>query len=303
MARRVPHFRLSAKPLICNRIQTNRKKGVAGFEEKSIRMNERLRSNCLFGTEPERVGFTYKACVSYKLMKRVGPLQSKGFEKQVYKKKFSIIAIIAVAVIAVAVTKIVLGNSNSPKKAALTNTYPLAVEARPDDKSAEVTATLPLFYRLDENYTRGSQLAHGGIETLVRLGIKTLVDLRSVYDRTDDIGVAAERAGIRYYWLPMSVWNPPTDAQAKEFISVVTDKSKGPFFVFCSDGVNRTGGMSALYRIVEYKWTVEQALKEMDETGFNPYYYTIRSYVWTYARKFQPSAVPQHARRLSPDEM
>ena len=253
--------------------------------------------------KPERVGFTYKAGVSYKLMKRVGPLQSKGFKKQVYQKKFSIIAIIAVAITAVAVTKIVLGNSSSPTRTALTAVYPNTPEARPDDKSAEVTATLPLFHRLDENYMRGSEIAHGGIETLVRLGTKTIVDLRSVYDHTDEIGVAAERAGIRYYWLPMSVWNPPTDAQAKEFLSVVTDKSKGPFFVFCFDGVNRTGGMSAIYRIAEYKWTVEQALKEMDEMGFNPYYYTIRSYVWTYARKFQPSAVPLHARRLSPDEM
>ncbi len=241
--------------------------------------------------------------MSYKLVKRVGPLQSKGFKKTVYQKKFSIIAIIAVAAIAVVVTKIVLGNSSSPKKIAPAAVYPKAHEARPDDKSAEVTATLPLFHRLDENYMRGSQIAHGGIETLVRLGTKTIVDLRSIYDHTDEIGIAAERAGIRYYWLPMSVWNPPTDAQAKEFISVVTDKSKGPFFVFCFDGVNRTGGMSAIYRVVQYKWTVEQALKEMDEMGFNPYYYTLRSYVWTYARKFQPSAVPPNARRLSPDEM
>ena len=213
-----------------------------------------------------------------------------------YQKKFSIIAIIAVAIAAVVVTKIVLGNSTRTAPAAAypnTTDNPGAIAGRPDDKSAEVTTTLPLFHRLDENYMRGSQLAHGGIETLVRLGTKTIVDLRSIYDHTDEIGIAAERAGIRYYWLPMSVWNPPTDAQAKEFISVVTDKSKGPFFVFCFDGVNRTGGMSALYRIAEHKWTVEQALKEMDDCGFNPYYYTIRSYVWTYARKFQPSAVPR----------
>lgn len=220
-----------------------------------------------------------------------------------HQKKFSIIAIIVVAVIAVAVTKIVLGNSHSPKAPMTTTLSPGAPEALLDDKSAEVTATLPYFHRLDENYMRGSQIAHGGIETLVRLGTKTIVDLRSLYDHTDDIGIAAERAGLRYYWLPMSVWNPPTDEQAKEFLSVVTDKSKGPFFVFCFDGVNRTGGMSALYRVARYKWPVEQALKEMDEMGFNPYYYQIRSYVWTYARKFQPSSVPKHARRLSPDEM
>lgn len=219
-----------------------------------------------------------------------------------YQKKFSIVVIIAIAAIAVVVTKIVLGNSSAPKKSTPTAASASDRETPPDDKSAEVTVTLPLFHRLDENYMRGSQPMHGGIETIRRLGAKTIVDLRSIYDHTDELGVAAERAGIRYYWLPMSVWNPPTDEQAKEFVSVVTDKSKGPFYVFCFDGLNRTGEMSAVYRIAEHKWSVEQALKEMDEMGFNPYYYTLRNYVWTYARKFQPSAVPQNARRLSPDE-
>jgi protein tyrosine/serine phosphatase len=220
----------------------------------------------------------------------------------VYQKKFSIVVTIAIAVIAVVVTKIVLGNSGAPKKATPTAASASVRKTLPDDKTAEIKTTLPLFHRLDENYMRGSQPMHGGIETIERLGVKTIVDLRSIYDHTDELGVAAERVGIRYYWLPMSVWNPPTDEQAKEFVSVVTDKSKGPFYVFCFDGLNRTGEMSAIYRIAEHKWSVEQALKEMDEMGFNPYYYTLRSYVWTYARKFKPSAVPQSARRLSPDE-
>jgi protein tyrosine/serine phosphatase len=220
----------------------------------------------------------------------------------VYQKKFSIVVIIAIAAIAVVVTKIVLGNSSASKKATPTAASAGVSETPLDEKSAEVKVSLPLFHRLDENYMRGSQPMHGGIETIRRLGAKTIVDLRSIYDHTNELGVAAERAGIRYYWLPMSVWNPPTDEQAKEFVSVVTDKSKGPFYVFCFDGLNRTGEMSAIYRIAEHKWSIEQALKEMDEMGFNPYYYTLRSYVWTYARKFRPSAVPQNARRLSPDE-
>ena len=220
-----------------------------------------------------------------------------------HRNKFLIVAIVAAAAIAVAVTTIVLGNSSSAQKLPPAIISAGADKAPLDDRSAKITATLPLFHRLDEGYMRGSQPAHGGIETLAQLGVKTVVDLRSIYDHTDEVGVAAERAGIRYYWLPMSVWNPPTDEQAKEFVSVVTDKSKGPFYVFCYDGLNRTGEMSAIYRIAQHKWTVEQALKEMDDWGFNPYYYTLRSYVWTYARKFQPSAVPQNARKLSAAEL
>lgn len=171
------------------------------------------------------------------------------------------------------------------------------------DNSAEVTATLPFFHRLDENYTRGSEPTKGGIETLKRLGIQTVVDLRSIYDHTDEIGIAAERSGLKYYWLPVSVWDPPTDARAKEFVALVEDNSKGPFYVFCADGVNRVGEMSAIYRVAKSKWSVEQALKEIDDYGFNPYYYSLRSYVYTYARKFHPKALPPQARSLSSTEL
>ena len=164
-------------------------------------------------------------------------------------------------------------------------------------------ATLPFFHRLDENYTRGGEPARGGIETLKQLGIKALVDLRSNYDYTDEIGIAAERSGLQYYRAPMSVWDPPTDNKAKEFVALVTDKTKGPFYVFCADGVNRVGEMSAIYRVANSKWTVAEALKEIDEMGFSPYYWSLRNYVYTYARKYHPQALPPQARSLSSSEM
>ncbi|MBI3649844.1 MAG: hypothetical protein HY231_02210 [Acidobacteria bacterium] len=167
------------------------------------------------------------------------------------------------------------------------------------DKSAEVAVTLPYFHRLDDNYIRGALPTKGGVKTLHRLGIKTVVDLRSIYDHTDEIGLAVERLGLKYYWLPTSVWDPPTDARAKEFVKLVSDNSQGPFYVFCADGLNRVGEMSAIYRVAKSQWTVEQALKEIDEFGFNPYYWNLRAYVFTYARKFHPKSLPPQARSLS----
>lgn len=169
----------------------------------------------------------------------------------------------------------------------------------PKDDSAEVKTALPLFHRANDNYTRGGEPRHGGVEMLLRLGIRAVVDLRSAYDFKDDIKQAAETVGISYHWLPMSVWNAPTDEQANEFVRLVSDKSRGPFYVFCADGLNRTGEMSAIYRIASDGWTVEQSLKEMDQLGFNPYYYTLRNYVWDYARKFRPAAVPPSGRRVA----
>jgi protein tyrosine phosphatase (PTP) superfamily phosphohydrolase (DUF442 family) len=213
----------------------------------------------------------------------------------VQKHRILVIAILAFTCITVAITFIV-ASGNGPHRVAASENQSAPVRS---DADARVTTTLPMFRRLNDNYMRGAQPAGGGIETLQQLGVKTVVDLRSIYDHTDALGLAAEQAGLRYYWLPLGVWNPATDAQAKEFVALVTDESKGPFYVFCDDGLHRTGEMSAIYRVAHDRWSVEQALKEMDEVGFNPYYYSLRSYVWTYARKFNPQSVPRGARRVS----
>lgn len=216
-----------------------------------------------------------------------------------FHKKFLLTAIVTAAALAIAISTIVSSKS-SPAESISGNAS--RGEPRLADTAGEVAATLPLFHRVDENYVRGSQPLRGGIGTLTRLGVKTLVDLRSIYDHTDDVKVAAEAAGLGYEWVPMSVWNPPTDEEANRFVSVVTDTTKGPFFVFCADGLNRIGEMTAIYRVAHSNWSVEKALDEADELGFNPYYYTLRSYVWDYARKFRPSAVPPTGRRVSPME-
>jgi protein tyrosine phosphatase (PTP) superfamily phosphohydrolase (DUF442 family) len=212
-------------------------------------------------------------------------------------KNFLLTAIITAAGLAVAISTIVFSNSSS-------NGFPTGSRGEPrlEDTAGEVAATLPLFHRVDENYVRGSQPLRGGIGTLTRLEVKTLVDLRSIYDHTDDVKDAAEAAGLGYEWVPMSVWNPPTDEEANRFVSLVTDTTRGPFFVFCADGLNRIGEMTAIYRVAHSNWSVEKALDEADELGFNPYYYTLRNYVWDYARKFRSSAVPPTGRRVSPIE-
>jgi protein tyrosine phosphatase (PTP) superfamily phosphohydrolase (DUF442 family) len=236
-------------------------------------------------------------------MERVSPQQSTtGRFKQVHKKLF-FIAVPLLVVISVVITARLFGKADS--NGAVKQANPDAQTATPvrlDEKSAEVQVSLPLFRRLSENYMRGGEPARGGLGVLARLGVKTIIDLRSDYDYEDEIRVAAERLGFIYRRLPLSVWNPPSDKEANEFIEVVANKDEGPFFVFCTDGIHRTGEMSAIYRIAHDRWDIERALAEMDEAGFNPYYTSLRNYVWTYARKYRPAAVPPTARRLSPVE-
>src|SRR5215510_1165858 len=118
---------------------------------------------------------------------------------------------IAASALAIAISTIVF--SSNPPNNSVPDTE-TGRKPRIDEINGEVTATLPFFHRIDENYLRGSQPLHGGIGMLERLGVKTLVDLRSSYDDTDDLRLAAEAAGLDYEWVPTSVWNPPTDEEA-----------------------------------------------------------------------------------------
>jgi protein tyrosine phosphatase (PTP) superfamily phosphohydrolase (DUF442 family) len=217
----------------------------------------------------------------------------------VHHKKFLLAVIVVIGASAIAISTIVFGSSRGESK--LPDRVSVSEEPL-EDSSGEVAATLPLFHRVDENYVRGSQPMRGGISALKRLGVRTVVDLRSIYDYTDEVKTVAEIAGLKYEWIPMSVWNPPTDEEAKRFVSIVCDASNGPFFVFCADGLNRTGEMTAIYRVARDNWSVEKALSEADEIGFSPYYYNLRDYVWDYARKFRPSSVPPTGRRVNSTE-
>jgi protein tyrosine phosphatase (PTP) superfamily phosphohydrolase (DUF442 family) len=227
--------------------------------------------------------------------KRVNHNSSKGSSNKVHHRNFLLTALIIAAALAITISTIVL---NNPSPTA--DTKLMSGEARVEDNSGEVSATLPMFHRVDENYLRGARPLRGGIGTLNKLGVKTIVDLRSTYDHTEDVQIAAEAAGLNYTWLPTSVWTPPTDEEANRFVALVNDTDQGPFFVFCADGLNRIGEMTAIYRVARSKWTVEKALDEADECGFSPYYYNLRNYVWDYARKFRPEAVPPSGRRVSP---
>jgi protein tyrosine phosphatase (PTP) superfamily phosphohydrolase (DUF442 family) len=217
----------------------------------------------------------------------------------VHHKKFLLAVIVVTAALAIAISTIVFGSSRRESKSPDAVTV---AEEPLEDSSGEVAATLPLFHRVDENYVRGSQPMRGGISALKRLGVRTIVDLRSIYDYTDEVKSVAEIAGLKYEWIPMSVWNPPTDDEAKKFVSVVSDTANGPFFIFCADGLNRTGEMTAIYRVAHDNWSVEKALDEADQLGFSPYYWGLRDFVWDYARKFRPSAVPPTGRRVNSTE-
>jgi len=149
---------------------------------------------------------------------------------------------------------------------------------------------VPNFHRINDSYYRGGQPTDVGIEQLAKLGIKTIIDLRGNGDRSEKEQELATRLGMRYYNIPMSGWSRPSDAQINKFLGLVNDQSNWPVFVHCRRGAERTGVVSAVYRLTYDSWTADQAYAEMKRYGFRRWHFWLKDYVYDYAREHNHKA-------------
>ena len=101
------------------------------------------------------------------------------------------------------------------------------------------------------------------INSLAKIGVKTVVNLRAFHSDRDEIGDTE----LDYEHIRMTAWHPEEEDIVR-FLQIVTDKNRIPVFVHCMHGADRTGAVSAVYRIVIEGWTKEEAIQEMTEGGF-----------------------------------
>lgn len=123
------------------------------------------------------------------------------------------------------------------------------------------------FGRVNSNYYRGAQPNDRDYADLASLGVKTLINLTS--DDADASEKAmAERAGMKYFQIPMTTHEPPTAAQLSEFLKIVNDPANQPVYVHCVGGRHRTGVMTAAYRMTQDGWNSDRAFAEMKQYKF-----------------------------------
>ena len=140
----------------------------------------------------------------------------------------------------------------------------MAAEERPAAWAAPIRrAGLPNLHKVSDDLYRGAQPAAEGMPELKKMGIKTVVNLRSLHSDKDLLG----DTGLAYEGIAMKAWHAETE-DAVRFLKIVTDKARTPVFVHCQHGADRTGTMCALYRIVVQGWSKDEATGEMTQGGF-----------------------------------
>lgn len=135
---------------------------------------------------------------------------------------------------------------------------------------------VPNLHRLTDYLYRSEQPTAEGFRNLEKLGIRTVINLR--YFNSDDDEAAGTALQLRR--VKILTWRAGDD-HVIEVMRMLRQRQEGPFLIHCQHGADRTGLMSAMYRMLEQNWTAQQALDELVDGGygFHSLWKNIRNYV------------------------
>jgi tyrosine-protein phosphatase SIW14 len=131
------------------------------------------------------------------------------------------------------------------------------------------------WYRLNADVYRSEQPTRQGFEEIRKMGIRTILNLRS--ERSD--ASLVEGLGLRLVEIPMEAGRFGEDEIVRALTAIQT--AEKPVLVHCQYGSDRTGVVMAMYRIVFEGWTKEDALAELKGGGFgfHVYYMNIPRFI------------------------
>ncbi|MFZ6873560.1 dual specificity protein phosphatase family protein [Undibacterium sp. Di27W] len=138
-----------------------------------------------------------------------------------------------------------------------------AQDARPAEWATPVAEAKNL-YRVNQDFYRSAQLESKDAALLKSLGIKTIVSLRSFHSDDSlfkDSGIKLQRIGI-------NTWSINDLNVITALRAIKAAEKEGPVLLHCMHGADRTGLVTAMYRILYQTWTKEQALEELMKGGY-----------------------------------
>jgi protein tyrosine/serine phosphatase len=136
---------------------------------------------------------------------------------------------------------------------------------------------VPNLHRITPMLYRSEQPNALGMRNLEKLGIRTVINLRAFNDDEEEV----RGTSLRTERTKILTWRVD-DKHVIEVMSMLKKTENGPFLIHCQHGADRTGLMSAMYRMLEQNWSAEDALKELTEGGYG--YHSVWRNIKRYVR-------------------
>lgn len=147
------------------------------------------------------------------------------------------------------------------------------------------TDGIPNFGEVDARLYRSAQPTPAALESLVKRGVRTIINLRRPGDIDSAEEVFARAQGIEYHSVPLHGLRAPTNAQVARILDLI-ERSPAPVLIHCKAGADRTGTIVACYRMQRQGWAVERAFAEALRYGIGWWQWSMRNYI----RRFAPPA-------------
>ena len=129
--------------------------------------------------------------------------------------------------------------------------------ATPVGKSANLFQVTPTLFR-------SAQLGRDDVAELKALGIKNVVGLRAFHSDEDWL----RESGIKASRVKIYTWAVDDDNIVAALKAIRTAEKEGPVLLHCWHGADRTGLVSAMYRLLYQGWSKAQALDELLNGGY-----------------------------------
>jgi len=139
-------------------------------------------------------------------------------------------------------------------------------------------------HRISPTLYRSEQPTALGMKNLERLGIRTIINLRAFNDDKDEV----KGTSLRTERVKILTWRID-DKHVIEVMKMLKQADNGPFLIHCQHGADRTGLMSAMYRVLEQGWTPEDALTELIDGGYG--YHSMWKNIVRYVRSVDAASL------------
>lgn len=125
---------------------------------------------------------------------------------------------------------------------------------------------------------RGAQPGKEGYATLKRMGIRTVIDMRTTESEKKQV----EAAGMRAIAMPIEMSRDGLKARVDQLVALMADPANQPVYLHCRHGQDRTGIVVAAYRMKQQGWPLADAEAEMQAFGFNDVWVNFKKFIRQY---------------------
>lgn len=151
---------------------------------------------------------------------------------------------------------------------------------------------VPNLHRVSATLYRSAQPDMAGFALLERhLGIKTTVSLRAFHFDAP----LMRHTKIKLVSIRIHTWNIKTTEIVAALRAIREAEKHGPVLLHCQHGADRTGMISALYRILYQEWSKDAALAEMQSDTFG--YHAVWGNIPAFIRKADVEALRREVER------